>query len=154
MNIFDKAKELVTDAKEKIEETTSPVTAALTKAGLTTVTPSAQSGAISLNGTAASSQEAQNAVDIAKAVSGVTSVTSAITVNGVAQSGVGAKLKVNTVSSNLNIRNEPSVNGAITGKAAHNEIVTLISKDSSEWWKIRTDDGEEGYASSEYLTAL
>jgi uncharacterized protein YgiM (DUF1202 family) len=152
MNIFDKAKELVNDAKEKIEETASPVTAALTKAGITTVTPSAQTGAISLTGTATSSQEAQNAVDIAKAVTGVTSVTSAITVNGIAEVGAGAKLKVDTVSSNLNIRDEPSMNGNITGKAAHNEIVTLVSKDSAQWWRIRTDDGEEGYASSEYLT--
>lgn len=152
MNIFDKAKEVITEAKEKIEETTSPVSAALSKAGLTTITPSAQSGDISLTGTATTSQEAQNAIDIAKAVTGVTSVTSAITVNGVAEVGAGAKLKVNTVSSNLNIRDEPSINGNIIGKAAHNEVVTLVSKEKSDWWKIQTDDGEEGYASAEYLT--
>ncbi len=64
------------------------------------------------------------------------------------------KLKVNTVSSNLNIRNEPSMNGTVVGKAAHLETVTLISKENSEWGKIRTDDGEEGYASAEYLTAI
>lgn len=154
MSIFDKAKELVNDAKEKLEETTSPVTAALNKVGLTTITPSAQSGDISLTGTAANAQEAQNAIDIAKAVNGVTSVASAITVNGVAHVGSGAKLKVDTISSNLNIRDEPGMNGNIIGKAAHEEIVTLIEKTASDWWKIRTDDGEEGYAASEYLAAI
>lgn len=98
MNIFDKAKEIVTEVKEKAQEATTPAA--------TPTTVATES----------------------------------------------SKLKVNTVSSNLNIRNSPSMDGAIVGKAAHNEIVTLISKDTGEWWKIRTDDGEEGYASAEYLT--
>ena len=64
----------------------------------------------------------------------------------------GAKLKVTTDRSNLNIRDKPSTEGAIVGKAAHNEIVTLVEKTDDSWWKIRTKDGEEGYSYSQYLS--
>ena len=65
---------------------------------------------------------------------------------------VGAQLKVTTDSSNLNIRNEPSTEGKIVGKAAHDEIVTLVEKTDDSWWKIKTKDGEEGYAYAQYLS--
>ncbi len=65
---------------------------------------------------------------------------------------VGAQLKVTTDSSNLNIRSTPSTEGAIVGKAAHNEIVTLVEKTDDSWWKIKTKDGEEGYAFAQYLS--
>jgi uncharacterized protein YgiM (DUF1202 family) len=64
----------------------------------------------------------------------------------------GVKLKVTTQSSNLNIRNQPSTDGEIVGKAAHGESVTLVRRENDDWWVIRTDAGEEGYASSQYLT--
>lgn len=64
----------------------------------------------------------------------------------------GARLKVTTDSSNLNIRITPSTEGKIVGKAAHNEIVTLVEKTDDSWWKIRTKDGEEGYAYAQYLS--
>jgi uncharacterized protein YgiM (DUF1202 family) len=66
----------------------------------------------------------------------------------------GAKLKVTTDASNLNIRTEPSTEGEIVGKAAHDEVVTLIEKTSDSWWKVRTDDGEEGYAFAQYLSPM
>lgn len=65
---------------------------------------------------------------------------------------VGASLKVTTDSSNLNIRSTPSTEGSIVGKAAHNEIVTLVEKTDDSWWKVRTKDGEEGYAYAQYLS--
>jgi Bacterial SH3 domain len=64
----------------------------------------------------------------------------------------GAKLKVTTESSNLNIRKGPGTDQAIIGKAGHHEVVTLISKTSDQWWLIRTADGEEGYANAAYLS--
>lgn len=66
----------------------------------------------------------------------------------------GAQLKVTTDSTNLNIRSTPSTEGAIVGKAAHHEIVTLIEKTDDSWWKIKTKDGEEGYAYAQYLSPL
>ncbi|HRH47255.1 MAG TPA: SH3 domain-containing protein [Panacibacter sp.] len=64
----------------------------------------------------------------------------------------GTKLKVVTQSSNLNIRKGPGTDQPIVGKAAHNEIVTLVSKSSDQWWLVRTDAGEEGYSYAQYLT--
>jgi uncharacterized protein YgiM (DUF1202 family) len=64
----------------------------------------------------------------------------------------GSLLKVTTDTSNLNIRSTPTTEGAIVGKAAHNEIVTLVEKTNDSWWKIKTKDGEEGYAYAQYLS--
>ncbi len=66
----------------------------------------------------------------------------------------GAQLKVTTDSTNLNIRSTPSTDGAIVGKAAHDEVVTLVEKTDDSWWKVRTKDGEEGYAYAQYLSPL
>lgn len=64
----------------------------------------------------------------------------------------GAQLKVTTDTSNLNIRATPSTDGDVIGKAAHNEVVTLVEKTNDSWWKIKTKDGEEGYAFAQYLS--
>ena len=64
----------------------------------------------------------------------------------------GAKAKVTTQSSNLNIRKGPGTDQPIVGKAEHNSTVTLVSKTSDQWWLVRTNDGEEGYAYAQYLT--
>jgi uncharacterized protein YgiM (DUF1202 family) len=66
----------------------------------------------------------------------------------------GAQLKVTTDATNLNIRSTPSTDGSIVGKAAHNEIVTLVEKTDDSWWKVRTKDGEEGFAYAQYLSPL
>lgn len=66
----------------------------------------------------------------------------------------GAQLKVTTDATNLNIRSTPTTEGAIVGKAAHNEVVTLVEKTDDSWWKIKTADGEEGYAYAQYLSPL
>ena len=65
----------------------------------------------------------------------------------------GAALTVATEDSNLNIRQEPSTDAAVIGKAAKGESVTLVEQTSDDWWKIKTKDGEEGYAYSRYLKA-
>ena len=64
------------------------------------------------------------------------------------------KLRVDTKSSNLNIRKGPSTTEDIVGKAAHHEIVTLINQYDELWWEIRTDDGEQGFAYTQYLTPV
>jgi uncharacterized protein YgiM (DUF1202 family) len=66
--------------------------------------------------------------------------------------GAGTKAKVTTDKSNLNIRKGPGTDQPIVGKAAHNSIVTLLSKTNDQWWLVKTDEGEEGYAYAEYLT--
>ncbi|HMO61623.1 MAG TPA: SH3 domain-containing protein [Ferruginibacter sp.] len=69
-----------------------------------------------------------------------------------ARAEAGSKVKVTTEKSNLNIRKGPGTDQPIIGKAAHGEIITLVSKSSELWWLVRTDDGEEGYAFAQYLT--
>ena len=68
------------------------------------------------------------------------------------KAAAGAQLKVTTDSSNLNIRSTPSTEGEIVGKAAHGETVTLVEKTDDSWWKVKTKDGEEGYAFAQYLS--
>lgn len=70
----------------------------------------------------------------------------------VAAAAPGTKAKVTTERSNLNIRKGPGTDQPIVGKAAHHSIVTLVSKTNDQWWLIRTDQGEEGYAYAQYLT--
>jgi uncharacterized protein YgiM (DUF1202 family) len=64
----------------------------------------------------------------------------------------GSKATVTTDKSNLNIRKGPGTDQPLIGKAAHNEIVTLVSKSNEQWWLIRTASGQEGYAYAQYLT--
>jgi uncharacterized protein YgiM (DUF1202 family) len=65
--------------------------------------------------------------------------------------GSGTKAKVTTDSTNLNIRKGPGTDQPIVGKAAHGEVVTLLSKPNDQWWSIKTDAGVEGYAYAQYL---
>jgi uncharacterized protein YgiM (DUF1202 family) len=69
-----------------------------------------------------------------------------------ASAAAGTKAKVTTESSNLNIRKGPGTDQEIVGKAAHNETVTVVSKTNDQWSLVRRDNGEEGYAYSQYLT--
>ncbi|WP_411282427.1 SH3 domain-containing protein [Gemmatimonas sp.] len=64
------------------------------------------------------------------------------------------RLKVTTQSSNLNIRKGPGTDQPIIGKAAHESEVTLLSKYNAEWALVRSANGEEGYCSLQYLTAI
>ena len=70
----------------------------------------------------------------------------------VTPAAAGSKVKVTTQKSNLNIRKGPGTDQPIVGKAAHHEMVTLVSRTNDQWWLVRTADGEEGYAYAEYLT--
>ncbi len=71
-----------------------------------------------------------------------------------ASAAAGAKATVTTQSSNLNIRKGPGTDQPIVGKAAHNEVVTVISKANDQWSLVRTDKGEEGYVYTQYLTKV
>lgn len=77
-----------------------------------------------------------------------------LNINSVAGISDGAKLKVTTNKTNLNIRSGPSTNDDIVGKAARHEVVTLVRKENDQWWHIKTDDGEEGYSFTQYLTPV
>lgn len=64
----------------------------------------------------------------------------------------GAKVKVTTHETDLNIRKGPGTDQPIVGKAAKDSIITLVGKANDQWWLVRTDDGAEGYSYAQYLT--
>ena len=72
----------------------------------------------------------------------------------VAPMAQGTKAKVVTESSNLNIRKGPGTDQPIVGKAAHNEVVTIVSQTNGQWSLVRTDKGEDGYAYNQYLSKV
>lgn len=69
----------------------------------------------------------------------------------IAQLNIGSTLIVATQESNLNLRQNPSTEGIIIGKASKGDAVTLLEQTSDDWWKIKNKDGLEGYAYSRYL---
>ncbi|MCT1526372.1 MULTISPECIES: SH3 domain-containing protein [Sphingobacterium] len=66
----------------------------------------------------------------------------------------GQQVRVITESSNLNIRKGPGTDQPIVGKAAKDEVITLISRANDQWWLVRTKDGEEGYCYAQYLEPI
>lgn len=69
----------------------------------------------------------------------------------VSSMSAGSKAKVITETSSLNIRKGPGTDQPIVGKAAHHEVVTVISQANDQWTLIRTDAGAEGYVYNQYL---
>ncbi|MCX8019995.1 MAG: SH3 domain-containing protein [Chitinophagaceae bacterium] len=77
-----------------------------------------------------------------------------LNINSVSGVTEGARLKVTTNKSNLNIRKGPGTDHEIVGIPARNELVMLVFKENDQWWYIRTDNGEEGYCYTMYLTPV
>ncbi|RZK61482.1 MAG: SH3 domain-containing protein, partial [Pedobacter sp.] len=71
-----------------------------------------------------------------------------------ATAAAGTKAKVTTNSSCLNIRKGPGTDQEVVGKAAHGEILTVVSRANQLWSLVRTDSGKEGYCYSQYLTQV
>ena len=136
-----------------LQEKYSSVVSAAQTAGISDLKVQEQDGILYISGTTSSSA-AKDAVWNALGAIDATYTSSDINIDvQVAGLAVGTSLTVDTESSNLNIRQEPSTEGVILGKAAKGEVVTLVEQSSDEWWKIKTKDGEEGYAYSRYLKA-
>jgi uncharacterized protein YgiM (DUF1202 family) len=77
-----------------------------------------------------------------------------VVLNVETKSGTGDKVKVVTQSGNLNIRQHPGTEQHLVGKAKHGEILTLLRKDSIQWWYVRTAEGVEGYCYASYLEPI
>ena len=136
-----------------LQDKYASVVAAAQSAGVSGLQVSEQDGILYVSGSA-SSTAAKDAVW--NALGAIDSTFSASDINiDVQVSGLaaGAALTVATEDSNLNIRQEPSTEAAIVGKAAKGESVTLVEQSSEDWWKVRTAEGEEGYAYARYLKA-
>ncbi len=131
----------------------SSVITAAQNAGVNNLQVQEQDGILYISGsvpTTTAKDEVWNALGAIDASYTATDINIDVQVAGLAS---GANLTVNTEDSNLNIRQEPSTDASIVGKAAKGELVTLVEQSSDDWWKIKTSSGVEGYAYARYLKA-
>ncbi|UFK97011.1 SH3 domain-containing protein [Kaistella faecalis] len=129
------------------------VISAAQSAGVSNLQVTEQDGILYVSGSAASTAAKDavwNALGAIDSTYSASDINVDVQVSGLAS---GSSLTVATEDSNLNIRQEPSTDAAIVGKAGKGESVTLVEQTSDDWWKIRTADGEEGYAYARYLRA-
>ena len=63
------------------------------------------------------------------------------------------KGRVNTTSSNLNIRKSPTTKASVTGKLSPGTVVDIIEKQSSGWYYIN-NNGKKGYVDGKYITLV
>lgn len=70
---------------------------------------------------------------------------------GSSSGSTSASLEKYKTTTNVNFRQGPSSFTTKIGVVAEGTVVTLISKYNSEWYKIKTPEGVEGYLCTEYL---
>jgi uncharacterized protein YgiM (DUF1202 family) len=136
-----------------LQDKYASVVSAAQAAGVADLKVVEQDGILYISGTTSTNDAKDavwNALGAIDATYSASDINIDVQVSGLA---AGTPLTVVTESSNLNIRQEPSTEAAVVGKAAKGEIVTLVEQTSGEWWKVSTKDGEEGYAYSRYLKA-
>lgn len=136
-----------------LQDKYASVVAAAQSAGVSDLSVQEQDGVLYVTGKATSSaakDSVWNALGAIDPSYTATDINVDVQVSGLA---AGASLTVATDDSNLNIRQEPSTDAAVVGKAAKGETVTLVEQSSDDWWKVKTADGEEGYAYARYLKA-
>ena len=127
------------------------LTDAAIAAGITDLAVREQDGILYVDGTAADGATKDKLWEIYNQIDpNFTSGDLVLNVN-VAIDVAVTHAKVITQSSNLNIRKGPGTDQPIVGKAAHNEVITLVNRSNDLWWLVRTNDGEEGYCYAQYL---
>ena len=136
-----------------LEEKYSAVVSAAQSAGISNLKVQEQDGILYVSGNAANTAAKYavwNALGAIDASNSASDINIDVQVTGLA---AGTALSVATEESNLNIRQEPSTEAAVVGKAAKGSSVTLVEQTSDDWWKVSTAEGVEGYAYSRYLKA-
>lgn len=78
-----------------------------------------------------------------------TSFTPSINTDTFSETAIELLGKVNTQSSNLNIRNEPNATSTVLGSYKKGEIIQLIAKTSTGWYKT-----DKGYISGDYVVRV
>ncbi len=128
------------------------LTDAASAAGVTNLQVREQDNVLYIDGEAPSGQVKDNLWNVYNKIDPDFRAGDVIMNIDVSSMAAGSKARVATESSNLNIRKGPGTEQPIVGKAPHNSTVTLINKTNDQWWLVRTDAGEEGYAYAQYLT--
>jgi len=134
-----------------LQEKYAGVISAAQSAGISNLKVTEQNGVLYVSGSAATTAAKDavwNAVGVVDPDYKASDINVDVQVSGLRP---GATLRVNTENSNLNIRQAPSTEATVVGKAGRGDTVTLIEQTSDDWWKVRNQRGEEGYAYSRYL---
>lgn len=136
-----------------LQDKYASVISAARSAGIQNLQVQEQDGILYVSGSAANTAAKDQ---VWNALGAIDSTYSASDINvdvQVAGLAAGSNLTVNTEDTALNLRQEPSTEAAVVGKAAKGSMVTLIEQTSDDWWKVKTSTGEEGYAYARYLQA-
>ncbi|WP_312900411.1 SH3 domain-containing protein [Chryseobacterium taichungense] len=136
-----------------LQDKYSSVVSAAQSAGISDLKVQEQDGILYVSGNAtstASKDAVWNALGAIDSTYSASDINIDVQVSGLS---AGTPLTVATDDSNLNIRQEPSTDAAIIGKASKGSSITLVEQTSDDWWKVKTSDGQEGYAYSRYLRA-
>lgn len=136
-----------------LQDKYSGVVSAAQSAGISNLKVQEQDGILYVSGDAsntAAKDAVWNALGAIDSTYSATDINIDVQITGLS---AGANLTVATEESNLNIRQQPSTDAAIVGKAAKGASVTLVEQTSDDWWKVKTADGQEGYAYARYLKA-
>lgn len=149
MGLFDKLAKSITTPQEK-----AGYNSTLSAAGISipNLGVSQEKGVLTVTGTVPDGATAEKAIAALKKMPGVTDVKNYLEVEDLTSKNI--MMKVVTKSSNLNIRKGPGTNFEIIGKAAHNSQVQLIKKMYNGWYFIRSENGTEGFCSTDYLAQV
>lgn len=136
-----------------LQDKYSSVVSAAQSAGISNLQVTEQDGILYISGnapTSAAKDAVWNALGTIDTTYSASDINLDVQVEGLTS---GANLTVATEDSNLNVRQEPSTDAEVVGKVAKGELVTLVEQTNTEWWKVRTSAGVEGYAYARYLRA-
>src|SRR5512133_1583212 len=149
MGLFDKLAKSITTPQEKAN-----YNSLLSAAGVSipNLGASLDKGVLTIIGTVPDGATAEKAVQALQKVPGVTEVKNYLEVEDLTSKKI--MMKVVIKSSNLNILQSPGTNFEIVGKAAHDSQVQRIKKMYNGWYYIRSQNGVEGFCSTDFLASI
>ncbi len=146
MGLFDKLAQAITTPAEKANYASLLSTAGV---NIPNLKCSLENGILSVSGTVPDSTVADKAIAALKKAPGVKEVKNYLEVEDLTAKNI--RMKVVTKSSNLNIRKGPGTDFDVVGKAAHHSTVQVIKKMYNGWFFIKSEQGVEGFCSTEFL---
>jgi len=149
MGLFDRLAKSITTPAEKANYVTL-----LSAAGINipNLGCSLENGILTITGTVPDGATAEKAISALRTAPGVREIKNYLEVEDLSAKRI--MMKVVTKSSNLNIRKGPGTDYEIIGKAAHHSSVQLLKKMYNGWFYVKSEQGVEGFCSTDYLQYL
>lgn len=137
-----------------LQEKYKPLLDTAKNAGIDDLSVAEQNGVLHINGTAPTAEVKNQLWNVYGSIDPNFLTGDVVMDVKVATAVAGGKVRVTTNETNLNIRKGPGTDQPVVGKAAKDEVITLVGKANDQWWLVRTNDGEEGYSYAQYLTPV